>query len=629
MTPAPQPTFLQRLRYRFDNALSRGIWVVLAWLGLASLVFFLVVAAVIALTGVGPDDQPATFAEGVWLTLGRFLDAGTFTGDNGLHFRLLMLGVTVVGIFIAATIIGLISSGIDARIEALRRGRSLVIESGHTIVIGRSDKLATVISELVEANASERNRAVVVLTGDDTVEVSEDIRSQVRDMKTTRLVVRSGSAARIHDLSQVNPSSAKSVIVLRSADESDAHVVKTVLALTRVIGEGASVTIVAEVDDQDTAQALRAAVGDRLVVVTPTDIIARISAQVSRAAGLGTVYQELLDFDGDEMYLIDVPEAWRGRTYGEALLSSTASTIIGVRQGDATTLNPPMATVLTDGDQLIGISEDDSTFVLDVEPSAYHATDPQSRIASDRQVERTLIVGWSELAPLIAAELESHVADGSQLHVLVDPELHDPAQVQRDLALDNHALTVHAGDPIRRSDMDVVLASGAFDHIMLLSERDSFEMSEADARTLLTLLHVQGLLGDGAGNNVVAELLDPSDVELAGGDSGDFIVSQKLISLLIAQLSEAPTLADVFADLFDSDGATIALVRADTLVTPGEMSFGHIVDRARAMNATAIGYRTSTDRAHASALAGGVRVNPPKDESVTLQAEDAIIVITR
>jgi len=155
-------TLRQRLRYRFDNTLAKGIWGVLAWLGVLAVVFMLVVALFLQLTGLGPGDEETTFPEGVWLALTRSLDAGTFTGDEGLSFRLTMLFVTIVGIFLAAAIIGLVSSAIDTRVESLRRGRSLVIESGHTLIVGRNDKLSSVISELVEANLSEKNRAIVV-----------------------------------------------------------------------------------------------------------------------------------------------------------------------------------------------------------------------------------------------------------------------------------------------------------------------------------------------------------------------------------------------------------------------------------------------------------------------------------
>ena len=61
-------------------------------------------------------------------------------------------------------------TGIDvlAEIERLRKGRSRVLEHGHTLVLGWSPRLPTVLSELVEANANHRRAAVVVLSDQDS-----------------------------------------------------------------------------------------------------------------------------------------------------------------------------------------------------------------------------------------------------------------------------------------------------------------------------------------------------------------------------------------------------------------------------------------------------------------------------
>ncbi len=626
-------TLRQRLRYRFDNALSRGVWVVLLWLGALAAFFFLVIALVISVTGIGPGDERTTLGEGLWLALTRSLDSGTFSGDEGLRFRLIMLVVTLAGIFLAATIIGLISSGIDSRVESLRRGKSMVIEHGHTVIVGRSDKLPAIIAELVEANLSERGKAIVVLSADDTVEVTEEIRGVVTDLKTSRLVVRSGIPTRLNDLAQVNPQSAKSIIVLRSPDQSDAQVVKIVLALAALSPGLAGLTVVAEIDDEPTGAALRSAVGPCLITVTPRDIIARIGAQVSRAAGLGAIYQELLDFDGDEMYATPVTSAWLGRCFGELLLASSGATIIGIRHEDGrVALNPPSETVLVPGDHAIGIAEDDSTFQLDVAPVAWAPADERRWAETDKARERTLLVGWSDLAPLIAQEIDGHVAPESELHVLVLGSQHDVSAVGAGLHLSAQALVVHEGDPISRPDVERVLGSGPFDHIMLLSERESFDMDEADARTLLALMHVRGLTSlSGGSENIVAELLDPNDVQLGGGPSAtsDFIVSQKLISLLMAQLSESPHLADVFADLFDADGAVIAMHPIERYLPFGEATFADIVTAAREWGVVAIGYKAAAAAADPRSIGGGIRVNPPKAQRIPFIEGDLVVVIGR
>jgi voltage-gated potassium channel Kch len=622
-------TLRQRLRYRFDNALSRGLWAVLLWLGGIALLFVLLVAALIAFSGIGPGDAPASFNDGLWLALTRSLDSGTFTGDEGGRFRLFMLVVTIIGLFLGAAIIGLVSSSIDSRVEALRRGKSIVVESGHTLVIGHSDKLPAIVGELVEANLSERNRAIVVLSPDDTVEVTEHVRGTVRDMKTSRLVVRSGSPTRIPDLAQANPGSAKSVIILRAPDESDAHVVKTVLALVRIVPELQDLTVVAEMDDPATAAALTQAVGGNLITVIPNEIIARISAQVSRASGLGVVFQELLDFEGDEIYSIALADTWHGRSFGELLMSSSSSTIVGLRRsGGAAQLCPPPDTILAAGDFAIGISEDDSTFVLDRDPVDWHAPDERRWADVDEHLERTLMIGWSPLAPLIASEIEVHVTEGSELHVLVSPGAGAQEAVEGSLDLTRQSVHVHLGDPINRKHIDRVLGHGPFDHVLLLCERKRYSLDEADARTLLTLMLVREATKGGS-ENILTELLEPNAVDLGGTASGgDFIVSQKLISLLMTQLSESPHLADVFADLLDSDGVRVALHPPERYVPLGQTTFGGLVEAAREWGVVAIGYRAEAALADPSAMAGGVRVNPPKDTVVMLAEDDRVIVIS-
>ena len=266
-------TLRERLRYRMDNALARGVWMVLLWLGVLTALFVIIVAGIIWLTGIGPDDSGTSLYEGVWLAITRSLDPGTFSGDEGNKFRIGMLIVTLIGIFLGATIIGIISSGIDSRLEELRRGRSAVVELGHTLIIGRSDKLNVVIAEIVEANRSERGRAIVVLTPDDPVEVTDEIRRDVKDLGTSRLVVRSGSPTRINDLARANPQNAKSVIVLKpEGDGAHAYLVKVVLGLNQLIPATSTTTIVAEAEDAEVAEALKEVVGSRLITVERSSV---------------------------------------------------------------------------------------------------------------------------------------------------------------------------------------------------------------------------------------------------------------------------------------------------------------------------------------------------------------------
>ena len=152
-------------------------------------------AAIVALFQLGPADakEPATFFEAMWLSLMRTLDPGTMGGDQGWLFRVLMLLVTIGGLIIVASLIGIVSGAFDGKVEELRKGRSRVLENEHTLILGWSPKVFSIISELVIANESRRNPVIVVVADRDKVEMEDDIRSELGKTGSTRVICRSGS----------------------------------------------------------------------------------------------------------------------------------------------------------------------------------------------------------------------------------------------------------------------------------------------------------------------------------------------------------------------------------------------------------------------------------------------------
>ena len=141
-----KPTLKQRLQYQFDNYMSRGTIALIGGLALISLALIFLAAAVIRIghIAMGEGDE-VSFGEAAWMSLMRTLDAGTMGGDEGSGFRFIMLIVTIGGIFIVSTLIGILSNGLESRIEQLRKGRSLVLENDHTLILGWTPQIFTVI----------------------------------------------------------------------------------------------------------------------------------------------------------------------------------------------------------------------------------------------------------------------------------------------------------------------------------------------------------------------------------------------------------------------------------------------------------------------------------------------------
>src|SRR5688500_4831047 len=231
-----------RLRYAFDNTLAKGPIALIAWLGVLSLGVILVATGVVVALQIAPANHEGDFSpfEAAWMSLMRTLDPGTMGGDQGWGFRIVMLMVTLGGIFIVSTLIGVVITGMEAKIEQLRKGRSFVMEQGHTLILGWSSKIHTIIGELTIANENQKKPRIVVLADRDKVEMEDEIRDKVVNLRNTRVICRRGNPNDMKDLEIANPFDARSIIILaheqgaagHASVNADSQTIKTILAIT-------------------------------------------------------------------------------------------------------------------------------------------------------------------------------------------------------------------------------------------------------------------------------------------------------------------------------------------------------------------------------------------------------------
>ena len=127
----------QIIRYKFDNMMSKGPIAMISLLAMMSLLVVAIAGVVIWLFHISPaGEEPIGFIEGSWQSLMRTLDSGTMGGDAGWGFRIVSFFVTLGGIFIISTLIGVLGSGIEGKLEELSKGKSFVIEKDHTLILG-------------------------------------------------------------------------------------------------------------------------------------------------------------------------------------------------------------------------------------------------------------------------------------------------------------------------------------------------------------------------------------------------------------------------------------------------------------------------------------------------------------
>ncbi|MEI9992735.1 MAG: hypothetical protein WDM86_22210 [Rhizomicrobium sp.] len=625
-------TVAERLRYEFDKSMAAGPIAVIGWLAVVSFVMIAFAGLVLTISRFAQEGgQPLDFIEAFWESLMRTLDSGTMGGDTGWGFRIVMLFVTLTGIFVVSTLIGVISSGVDGKLDELRKGRSKVLEDDHTVILNWSPSIFDIVSELVVANQSRRRGRIVIMADKDKVEMEDAIADKVPNLKNTRVICRSGDPTDLYDLSIVSPEGSRSIIVLSpEGEDADSQVVKTVLALVNdPRRRDERYRIAAEVRDEKTIELARVVGGDEVQLVLADDLISKIVVHSSRQSGLSAVYSELLDFDGCEIYTAEQP-ALTGRTFGEAVMAYDACTLIGICRVDGEVrLNPPMDTQFEAGMRAIIIAEDDSAIALATAPPAIDEAAFAIYAPARKTAERSLILGWNRRGPAIAFELSRYVAPGSVLTVVADTPDFEHEMAALKLSGANLTVEHRVADTDNRAVLDA-LDIPAYDHVMVLGYTDDMPSQSADTRTLVTLLHLRKIAEKANKHStVVSEMADVRNRELAEVTrADDFVVSNKLVSLMLAQASENEYLAAIFDDLLDEEGSEIYMRAAADYVALGEpVNFHTIAEAARRRGEVAIGYRRRNGASDDGRNMGGVVVNPVRSEALRYEAADRIIVL--
>jgi len=621
VTTEKKSGFGDRLRYMFDNSMSSGTPALIAWLTAATLLLIVVFALILTISGVHQEGTDRNFFEDLFYNLLHALDPGTVGGDTGTWTWLLtMLALTLGGLFIVSALIGVLATGIDNKLADLRRGRSIVLEREHTVILGWSESIFTIISELTLANESRKDPVIVILADRDKVDMEDELKVKVPERRGTKIICRSGSPMDLDDLRLSSHETARSVILLApDSDDPDSEVIKTLLALTHGGEEGPR--IVAEIQDPANLEAASLVGAGRTTLLDIRETVAKLVVQTSRQSGAAAVYTELFDYSGDEFYFFE-DHGVAGSTYAEAQLAFEAASVVGIIDGGTSKLNPPSDTPITAEQTLIVVVEDDSALA----GQARSMTEPAltklgTQTATDLHPTQALLVGWNQRAPIVLRELDRYAPPGSTLTVLTS--YGDPVVP----AFQNLAVTVVKASSTNRAVLEEHVGAD-LDQIIVLCYDDDLDVQTADSRTLVTLLHVRDILGRlGSETPVVSEMIDDRNRVLASvADVDDIVVSGEIVSLVVTQLSEDSRLEAVFNELLGADGSEIYLRPAEWYVEPGDdVSWATVIAGAARRNETAIGLKSAL--LAEPGLKFGVVVNPPKSQTYTIGPGDAVVVL--
>ncbi|MFM6980256.1 MAG: CASTOR/POLLUX-related putative ion channel [Micrococcales bacterium] len=572
-----------RFKYWFDKQMAKGTPALTLLLAIATFLMVLVFSGIVVAFMITPASfngsaDPQNFLEVMWGTFMHAIDGGTIVADTDLAYRIPMILVTVGGLVVLASLISIISGAFDAKVEELRKGRSKVLEEGHTLILGWNSKIFTVINEICIANESEKKPVIVIMADRDKVEMQDELNDKV-NRRNTQIIVRSGNPMSLVDLEITHHHEAKSVVILApdDMDSPDSFTIKTALAvLNSPDRKPEKYHLVGEIHEPANLEAAQLVGGDEAHWVQGADLISRITVQACRQSGLSHVLQDLLDFAGDEFYMTEQKDLV-GKTFGEAQLWFENSAVIGLEgKSHKSRINPPAKSVIKEGDRLIVIAKDDSEVRLAASPGKPTAASISTSKPSAPKPEKTLLLGYNENLETILTELAGYMPAGSQVKVVAET---DKPKMP---TLKGITVSFEKADTTSRQVLEKLKVE-SFDHIIVISYSDFFTTEIADGKTLVTLLHLRDIASKkGVDISVVSEMIDDRNRELAQVTAAnDFIVSDKLISLMLAQIEQNQDLYEVFDELLSADGSEVHLHPAEYYVKLGvEVDFYTVVASA-------------------------------------------------
>ena len=322
------------LKYKFDVALEKNFLNLVIFLFiLAALGIVLLAAIFYFLYLIGAISAEGFFAKYLWQTFAYFIDVGTIAADDydqnsplTIFYKII---ITIFGIVVFSTLIGIISQALSNRIEELREGKGSVAAKNHIVIFNYTKKTIPLLSEFFLAHESEK-KTIVILSEYKPSEILAKIEAAIDIPKNINLVCRKGFGWQKKIPKFLNLKEASQVIFLKpdisdefeNIEDCDTEVGK---ALTSILSSNEWVTtggkVVVEFSSIQKKQLYTIYNLERIKktinfssiesypsIIESEDLRGRVIAQAVNTPDVVEIYDEVFGFTGSEIYFMRTKE---------------------------------------------------------------------------------------------------------------------------------------------------------------------------------------------------------------------------------------------------------------------------------------------------------------------------------
>lgn len=645
-------SFGKKLRYRFEQFMAKGGTSIFISLLIAFIVCFVIIVLIrgLILWFLGPVEDYNTvndFWDHMWYTFLQMTDPGNMYQDSfttgWIRITTVIAGFT--GVILFSALIAFITTALDNLLYEFRKGRGIILEKDYTLILGWNERVIDILKELIIANESEEYASIVILSKVPKEEIDDYIAKRLPDTKTTKIISSNGDSSNINELKRINAVDAKSIIIMATCvdsatyDEkllSDTYAVKTIMAMITLQDGENKLPIITEIFTEQKRRIVEFFDDENIIALDSWDIMGKLLVQTSLTSGLEMVYNEILSFDLSEVYFYHAE--WKGIQFGELPYHFEDGIPLGIHKADGTlALRPEDDTVLEEDDEILILADDNST--IDFKENKLYT--PKEMNYTHHQLEkkskRILMLGWHDVGNIFIRESDEYLKEGSEFDIMIqEPSEAIKAHIREiDEEYPNIKITLHQENTLSIENLQM-LQPYTYDNIIILSQNpDEASAEKIDSDTLMILLLLRKIAKinniDVATHKtkIITQVLNSDNQDLIiQTDVDDFIISNKLITMILAQLSEEPQIKKLYDDIFQEDGSEIYVKPAHLYFTefPVSLDFATILGQARKRDEICLGVRFGALSKDAEQNFG-VKLNPAKDQNITLTENDFLVVL--
>jgi len=221
--------FVALALYQFDKFFMRGVSAQSALMLVLLIGLILLGPLALPLGMYSPENKDVAsighkygegFWDAVWWSTVHIIGPSDVSLDYGANTSVLVLALvlSMLSLVFFGGVVGLVSAGIERKLDKLAQGNSPVIESGHLLILGWNDKIFSIL-DLFEDH--HKRLTIVILSGHTIADMREKMRSERGLIRRVHPILRSGSPTNLTELERVAFREAYSIIVL--ADESNSN----------------------------------------------------------------------------------------------------------------------------------------------------------------------------------------------------------------------------------------------------------------------------------------------------------------------------------------------------------------------------------------------------------------------